>query len=98
MNAIEALVGRTILAVNREGLWLELVVTGEPSRFQFAGGRVRVDLVCERCRETRLTEVVKDARGEQGFCSVCSHAWWLTRASVATHPAPVQVSEASLLK
>jgi transcription elongation factor Elf1 len=32
-------------------------------------------MTCSRCGEDRLVEIVKDARGERGFCSVCSYSW-----------------------
>jgi hypothetical protein len=74
----DELVGRTILSAHRDGFWLELVVSGEPPvRHFYAGGRVRVDLECPKCKEFRLVEVVEDKRGPQGVCAVCSHSWWI---------------------
>lgn len=31
---------------------------------------------CKKCGEDRLTHTVTDFRGQQVFCSVCSHSWW----------------------
>jgi formylmethanofuran dehydrogenase subunit E len=38
---------------------------------------VRIDLVCKRCGEQRMVEIIKDARGEQAFCAVCASSWKL---------------------
>lgn len=35
------------------------------------------ELTCPKCQETRLVHRIDDARGQQAFCQVCSHAWWI---------------------
>jgi formylmethanofuran dehydrogenase subunit E len=34
---------------------------------------------CNRCGEERLVEIVNDARGTQGFCSVCAFSWTIPK-------------------
>jgi transposase-like protein len=68
------LIGSTVLEAYRDGGWFVLKTTA--GEHYMAGGRLRIDdLECPRCREFRLVEVVDDARGQQGYCSVCSFAW-----------------------
>jgi uncharacterized protein (DUF983 family) len=31
------------------------------------------DVMCPKCREHRLLDVIVDARGERIFCKVCAH-------------------------
>lgn len=80
----EILTGATIRRAYRDYPWLVLELTNGLT-VHTAGGRVRRDLECPKCREFRLVEIVNDASGEQGFCSVCAHSWWVKRKC----PAPV---------
>lgn len=74
------LVGATVRAASREGQWLRLVT--DKGEWHVAGGRVRMDLECPKCREHRLVEIVTDPRGDQGVCAVCAHAWWVRKREI----------------
>lgn len=71
---VERLTGARILKAER-GAYPWLVLHTDQGEFHCAGGRVRIDLVCPRCQEQRLTEIVTTAGKEQAFCAVCSHVW-----------------------
>ena len=70
------LTGAFIKRAVRDEKWLMLET--DRGEIHMAAGRVRLDLECPKCREHRLVEIVTDARGEQGFCAVCSHSWKIT--------------------
>lgn len=72
----QQLTGAFIRRAWRDGFWLCLDT--DKGRVDVAGKYVRKEPIeCPRCLEFRLVEAVEDARGVQGFCSVCSYAWWI---------------------
>jgi uncharacterized protein (DUF983 family) len=44
------------------------------------------DVMCPKCRESRLLEVVSDARGDVIFCKVCSHDFSFAEGSELSRP------------
>lgn len=75
VGVCEHLTGATIRRAWRHGIWLCLDT--DKGRVDVAAGRQRGELICERCGEVRLVEIVRDARGIQGLCNVCAFSWWI---------------------
>jgi len=74
------LVGRRIQVAERIHPWLHLRLD-DGREVYVAGGRVRLDLECPRCREFRLTEIVETAGKQEGVCAVCCFVWKIEEPS-----------------
>lgn len=75
----QVLTGATIEHAEWQKDWLILTIQGRGEMW-LSPKRIGLEFHCPRCLEHRLVEIVTDARGKQGFCSVCAFYWWLTDA------------------
>lgn len=50
---------------------------------------------CPRCRETRLTEIVRTKQTREAFCNVCSFAWSYEATLCRCRAVPIEHFHAS---
>jgi hypothetical protein len=81
---LSMLQGAHIFRAERVGAWLCLDTNN--GSVHVAGGRVRLDLLCKKCGEQRLVEIVTTAGKEEGVCSVCAFAWTLRKEMPVSFP------------
>lgn len=78
--------GSVVQSAERDGEWLKIVTTG--GVLHCAGAREAMELVCKRCGEWRLVEIIETAKQKVGFCKVCCYKFKLPEP-----PATVAVTD-----